>query len=686
MKRIKSVLIGIFLGVLCACLLLPVEADAATVASGTCGENLTWVLDDKGCLTVSGTGDMTDWEAYNETPWYSNVGNIKTVLIKDKVTSIGKNAFRNCTNLKAVTIGKGVTSIGEHAFFWCTGLTEVAISESVKTIGGWAFYYCPGLQRVTIGSGVETIGTRAFYGCSALTEITLGSNVKTVEECAFSDCEGLKSIYIPESVRYFGESAFSGCTALAGVYISDMDAWFDIDFDLHATNPLCYAGNLYLNGELVTQVEVPEYVQALDDYVFSGCTSLEKVYISDNVQSVGDYTFGGCTNLVEVNIPDSVTSVGFGAFINCTALQEITIGSCVASIDCCAFEGCTGLKNVYFTGPAPSIYEYTTFEGVTANVYYPAGDTTWTEAVRKNYDGQLTWIPNEYTEAGKFQIDVARMVLGNSLEFQFGVAKSKIENLNGYYAVVEKENDNGATINIIPSIQWGSAGQYWAIVYDTLAAKEMADTFRVTIYNGEGKAVSELKTDSVRDYVERVFNSQSDAGKTMMVDMLNYGAAAQQCFNYNTDDLANNKLTDWQKAWGSKSMGATQNKQVASENYMGTRLVLKSRIQMQVAFYGMNRSMYAVYYYTDHCGNVRSVMVDGKDFIMAGTLYGIELSQLVYADARQLVTVKVYNADGTLYAGAKDSIESYVDRSGTTDPLFDALMRFADSAKVYLHQ
>ena len=674
---------------LCAafCLgLLSFSVQAATVSSGSCGDNLRWVLDDRGTLTISGSGVMYDWGEYYEVPWYSGVKDIQTVVIKDQVTSIGKNAFRNCSNLKNVTIGDGVTSIGEHAFFWCTSLGEMTIGDNVQDIGGWAFYYCPALEEVTMGSGVETIGTRAFYGCSGLTELTLGSNVKTVEDYAFAACDGLKNIYIPESVRYFGESVFSDCTGLTGVHISNLDAWFRIDFTLHATNPLCYAGTLYLNGTPVTEVYIPDHVIALDDYVFSGCTSIQKVHISENVESIGNYAFGGCTGLATVNIPDSVETIGHYAFIDCSSLREVTIGSGVKSIACGAFDGCTSLKNVFFTGSAPDIYEYTTFSGVTATVYYPFGDASWTEAVRKNYDGQLTWISYVQPEKEKFQIDVSRMILGNSLEFQFGVAKSKIEDPAGYYAVVEKTGENGATINTIPAEKWGSAGQYWAIIYDTLAAKEMADVFRVTIYNRWGEPVSEPKTDSVRDYVARAFDSQTDAGRTMMVDLLNYGAAAQKRFNYNTQDLASSNLTPWQRAYGSTVAAATRNQQVTGPSYMGTRLVLESRIQMQVAFAGLTRSMYAVYYYTDHYGQIRTVRVDGKDFITAGTLLGIELSELVYADARTLVTVKVYETDGTLFSGVKESMESYVDRSGVSDPLFDALMKFADSAKAYLHQ
>ena len=89
-----------------------------------------------------------------------------------------------------------------------------------------------------------------------------------------------------------------------------------------------------------------------------------------------------------------------------------------------------------------------------------------------------------------FDIDVARMILGNALEFQFGVDQSKIPDTTGYYAVIEKTWADGTTTEkVIPASQWGTAGQYHAIVYDGLAAKEMADTFYVTIYNADGKAV-----------------------------------------------------------------------------------------------------------------------------------------------------------------------------------------------------
>ena len=285
----------------------------------------------------------------------------------------------------------------------------------------------------------------------------------------------------------------------------------------------------------------------------------------------------------------------------------------------------------------------------------------------------------------KFDIDVARMILGNSLEFQFGVAKTKIPEKDGYYAVIEKTwADGTTTTKTIPAAQWGVAGQYWAIVYDGLAAKEMGDTFYVTIYNAKGEAVSNPKQDAVRDYVARAYASQSATGKTMMVDMLNYGAAAQLHFGYGTNDLANSKLTAAQLATGTATAPEMSNDQVKGTNYQGSRFILESRIQVQLAFKNMTSSMYAVYTYTNAAGKAQSVRVEGTDFVViGGKPAGVELSALVYADARALVEVTVYNADGTVYGTAIDSIESCCVRSG--GDVFVYLMKFADSAKAHLY-
>lgn len=152
---------------------------ASAAYSGTCGENLTYTVDDEGTLTISGTGDMKNYgQAMTDVNIEGNCspfkGNnyIKKVIIGDGVTSIGDDAFYTCKSLESITMGNSVTSIDYGAFAYCSGLKSVTIGNSVTSIGDNAFYCCASLASVTIPDSVTSIGQEAFAGCG-LESITI---------------------------------------------------------------------------------------------------------------------------------------------------------------------------------------------------------------------------------------------------------------------------------------------------------------------------------------------------------------------------------------------------------------------------------------------------------------------------------------------------------------------------------
>ena len=194
----KKRIFSFVLAVLMIASLLPATALAANIVdSGTCGangSNLTWTLDSKGVLTISGRGGMRDYGA-SDAPWYDSRSRVKSAVIAEGVTSIGDSAFCNCTSLTSVTIPDSVTSFGSDAFQGCTSLTSVTIPDSVTSIGGWAFYYCTSLTSVTIPDGVTSIGGWAFYNCTSLTSVTIPDSVTSIGMSAFEDCTSLTDVY-----------------------------------------------------------------------------------------------------------------------------------------------------------------------------------------------------------------------------------------------------------------------------------------------------------------------------------------------------------------------------------------------------------------------------------------------------------------------------------------------------------
>ena len=262
------------------------------------------------------------------------------------VTGISDSAFADYSYLYSVTIPGSVTTIGNSAFRGCSRLASVTIPNSVTTIGGLAFYGCSGLASVTIGNGVTFIGNSAFYGCDNLASVTIPNSVTTIGHFAFSDCSGLASVTIGNSVTSIGSFAFYGCSGLESVNISDLSAWCRIDFTDSESNPLYHANNLYLDGELIRDLTIPDDITEIKYYAFCGCSRLASVTIPDSVISIWDSAFEDCSGLASVTIPNSVTTIGDSAFEDCSGLASVTIPNSVTTIGDSAFENCWRIETL----------------------------------------------------------------------------------------------------------------------------------------------------------------------------------------------------------------------------------------------------------------------------------------------------------------------------------------------------
>ena len=336
-------------------------------------EGATYLLDQYGNLTISGSGSITSSDISR-----FDKGEIKQVTIGGNITEIGEGAFSGCALMTSVSIPDSVTKVGRNAFSDCSSLTyrtyddvrylgnegnpylvavEIADTSavqfnihanarviadyafagntvlraayipdgSVKYIGARAFYDCTSMTGITLGNGVENIGDNAFSNCNLLTSIAIPGSA-SIGEYAFSSCYALTSITISDGVTNIGEGAFSSCTEVQKISIpSSLETVGDRVFNADKVTRIDFSGDLEAWLKVMSLGGMSSFISEDSAIYLNGEQLSGDIIVPEGITSIPSYAFTNFTQITSLTIPDSVTSIGSYILQGCTGIESLII-------------------------------------------------------------------------------------------------------------------------------------------------------------------------------------------------------------------------------------------------------------------------------------------------------------------------------------------------------------------------
>ena len=383
--------------------LVPSASAANIVYSGACGDSLTWTFDTDGVLTISGNGSIPDCTPLRpfitEAPWADFCPEIRHLVIKDGVTSVGAFAFWFASSLEDVRFPESLVRIGDHAFWGSESLAEVYVPAGVTTIEDYAFGQCWSLSRIrvaeknanycsdalgvlyskdmttlvqvppalegsyTVPNSVLVIAKGGFFG-SSLTSVTLPEGLTTIEDRGFAN-NLLTHISLPKNVATIGEDAFDAYL-LQTISVAKGNAYYASD-----------AYGVLYSKDFTKLIAVPH------------AANLGFYTLPETLTELPDSSFSQVDGLTGIVLPKNLTAISEYAFYECKNLTAAVIGEHVASIGTYAFADCYNLQKVYFYGNAPKLgadnfafmcYDSATDQAVAIpglTLYYLEGKAGW---------------------------------------------------------------------------------------------------------------------------------------------------------------------------------------------------------------------------------------------------------------------------------------------------------------------
>ncbi len=353
------------------------------------------------------------------------------------------------------------------------------------------------------------------------------------------------------------------------------------------------------------------------------------------------------------------------------------------------------------------------------------GDHAWNEgevttAADKTNTGVMTYT---CTECGATKTEVIPqtlrfasrgLTLRSSVQVNFMVEKALFDTY-GYtnaYAVFKMKDrygtENETIVNTYSSITY-SGRAYYTFNFSDLAPDLYGNEITATLYaqyNGKDY-VSNSITYSVKQYCTNMLSNEAVASndayaelRTLLVDLLNYGAKAQLFTNTNTDNLVNASLTDTQKAWGSTTVEEFVSNQQNMDKFegqlatfTGIGLRLNDAVTPYIKFTANDITDLTLRVTCDgHTWNYNvAEELEKEDGVItyASGKYEFVLKELGVHQMREAILFTVLKGDEVVSSKFQYSVETYAskyaDAGDAQAELLIAMMKYGDAAYAYVN-
>jgi len=241
------------------------------------------------------------------------------------VKKIGDEFSPYNKRIKRITIPEGYTSIGALAFQNCTKLTEIKLPESLTSIGALAFAGCTGLTNIKLPKNLTSIEAGVFENCKRLANIKLPESLTSIGELAFAGCTGLTNIKLPKNLTSIGGEVFLDCTGLTKITVDK-------------------------NNSAFRSVDGAIFDKTMTTLILAPVGRKGFYSIPEGIQYIGDYAFSGCKRLVNIVLPDSISFIGDSAFARCERLKTITLSNKLRYAIEYVIRDLTGLQDISHSG------------------------------------------------------------------------------------------------------------------------------------------------------------------------------------------------------------------------------------------------------------------------------------------------------------------------------------------------